>query len=133
MKNAKRWIGVWGVMMNMAVALPVFSEADVQQPIVLKSSDTEFVLRLTVNRTTGYDWFLVTDQQSAPFHPVSSQYIPLQSVEGHVGRGGYREWHFTRNDQAPFVSYTAKLNFIYARAWETAEKPLTIVVRVVAD
>jgi predicted secreted protein len=84
------------------------------------------VVRLTVNRTTGYSWSLVESANALLKVDGASTYEPARSERNVVGTGGTEVWTF-----APLRAGQQDLRFEYRRAWEPAVAPAQVVTYTV--
>jgi predicted secreted protein len=66
---------------------------DIKKPIVVKVGE-EFTIKLQSNHTTGYEWMLVEEFESAPIEFVDKEYITKKAPKMMTGVGGFEYWKF---------------------------------------
>lgn len=96
--------------------------------VMVKRGQTEFVISLKANPTTGYTWFL--QQYDNNLISLLSHHYKA-SATTLVGAGGIEEWHFKLMPNAKIAPVTTDVKFSYARPWEIQQGKATIITIVV--
>lgn len=76
----------------------------------------EFIIMLSSNRTTGYQWQIDRPLDGNKIKQAGLMYIPDKT--GLVGSGGKEEWKFKARGTGK-----SKISFKYVRPWEKGAKP----------
>lgn len=66
---------------------------DIKKPIVVKVGEV-FTVKLQANHTTGYEWMLVEELESAIIEFVDKEYITKKAPKMMTGVGGTEYWKF---------------------------------------
>ena len=94
--------------------------SDATKAIMVKPSESDFVIKLESNPTTGYAWFIVDDYDKSLIDIKSSYYTAAEVKEGVRGTGGMTTWQIHLKPSAFTVPSSMTLHFLYAKPWETA-------------
>lgn len=107
------FIGFFCQVSLAGMSQPIYSEA--QTVISVSSQQSQFVIQLPSNPSTGYSWFLMNYDRHL-LVPVKHYY---QKAATHlVGASGVEMWIFQAKPDAFKVSQQTSIRFIYARPWE---------------
>jgi inhibitor of cysteine peptidase len=89
----------------------------------------EFVIQLDSNPTTGFEWGLTKNLDTAVVKKVGSQYVPNKVAKGVVGSGGVEKWTFQG-----VAKGTTTIEMGYARPFEKGVPPTeTVTFDVTVD
>lgn len=109
---------MWKIMLKLlSYVLFLFSlsaYADDELIINVNTKQTQFVLSLAANPTTGYQWSVVSFDKNL-LTLKSSKY--LKSPSNLIGSGGQMQYIFSVN-KGKKIPPSTNLQFKYARAWE---------------
>ena len=84
----------------------------------------EFTVRLSSNRTTGYQWRPLGPLDERTVRLVKSQYVPFEG--GAIGAGGEEVWTFLAVSPGD-----AEIRMEYVRPWEKSQSPVkTATIKV---
>jgi len=98
------------------------------KPFIVRSSDPEFVVRLPSNRTTGFSWFLLSDNKKNVIEAVSAKY--QLSKRKMLGAPGVSVWTFNVDKDAFDVPRILHVTMMYARPWDlknARKKVITVI------
>jgi len=107
-------------------AVPEFSDASA--PIRVRPG-TDFVITLTSNATTGYQWMLADSLNPALLRRVNNEYVTDEPPAGTpplAGAGGHERWTFRA-----VAPGQATIRMIYARSWEKEQAADSTTYQVV--
>lgn len=104
---------------------PVFDENHVS--ILVTEDQTQFVIQLNANPSTGYSWFL-RDYDDRLVTPT--QYRFESAKNKLVGAPGVAIWTFTVKKSAFVVPQQSVLRFVYARPWEGDDQSKQVSFRI---
>ncbi len=91
--------------------------------IVMTEEGKEFTVRLSANRTTGYQWRPTEPPDERFVKVVRSEYVPFEA--GVVGGGGEEIWTFLAAGKGDTV-----IAMEYVRPWEKAQPAKTATIKV---
>ncbi len=114
------WIGFIALWSSTLLARPLVIK-NIDKPIMISRKNSKFTISLPANATTGYQWVLVGDYNSALISPLKHCYHEHpQQVENKkvVGAPGYDIWTFAVKSLALKVPTTFTIKLVYVRAWE---------------
>lgn len=101
-------------LLALAHDVPVYTDAN--RPIMQGADQSEFVIQLNANPSTGYAWFLKSYDPNY-IKVIQHQYIqPKRTLPG---AGGIEEWKFQLTPMALAAPHRFSIEFVYARAWES--------------
>jgi len=109
-------------------AAPAEKPLDLTKPLIINKNQTQIVIRLTANATTGFKWFL-KDYNAAYLTPTEHHYLPPQNTKL-MGAPGTETFTFHVNQKAATVPQTGTIHFVYARPWEPIPDTETVVTWV---
>jgi predicted secreted protein len=101
-------------------------DSEQSRSIVMTEEGREFTIRLTSNRTTGFQWRVGGMLDDRIVKLVKSDYLSYDT--GLAGSGGEEVWTFTAVGKGE-----TQITMEYARPWETGVQPIktaTIIVSV---
>lgn len=98
----------------LLLSLSIIANAGDDLSMNINSNETSFVVTLSANPTTGYQWSVVQFDKSL-LTLSSSQY--QRSQTNLIGSGGQMLFTFTLNKGKSYPSKTT-MQFKYARSWE---------------
>jgi inhibitor of cysteine peptidase len=87
-------------------------------------SQSDMVLRLKSNRTTGYGWYLKTYDHNL-LSLKSYRYIAPNAQL--AGAPGVEEWHFKVLSTANIAPQLSQITFSYMRPWELSDAKETVI------
>ena len=95
-----------------------------QLNIIVTKDQSQFVIQLKSNPTTGYNWFL-RDYDAKLITPLKYKYeAPNNKI---MGASGSDTWTFSVKPTAFIVPQMMQIRFIYTRPWETQEEVKQLV------
>ena len=95
----------------------LYSKLAVRSTDVLRLNvGDEFIITLSSNRTTGYEWQIDRPLDGNKIKQAGLVYMPDKT--GLVGSGGNEEWKFKAEKAG-----RSKISFKYIRPWEKGVKP----------
>lgn len=100
-----------------AFAETVLTEADNGKTLRLKPLE-EVNVTLSSNPTTGYNWEMVEQVESAAVVVVSKEFKASEDTSARVGAGGIMNFRLRLIKAGRFT-----LTFIYRRSWEKVHEP----------
>lgn len=83
--------------------------------ITVTSAQSEFVIKLKANPSTGYTWVL-SNYDKALVTPLTHRYEAAQTKL--IGAPGFDLWTFRAKPAAFTAGQKSKINFDYVRPWE---------------
>ena len=98
------------------IPAPADGSVDSTKPLILTHNQTDMVIHLESNATTGFKWFL-KDYDTNYFTPTQHTYSPPQNSTL-MGAPGMETFTFRINQKVATVPQTGKIHFVYAKAWE---------------
>ena len=118
MKTRKLIITLCLVFVVLGAGVYLYSKLAAGSTRVLKMNvGDEFIIMLTSNRTTGYEWQIDRPLEGNKIKQAGLIYTPDQT--GLVGSGGKEEWRFKARGPGK-----SKIFFKYVRPWEKGIKPV---------
>lgn len=106
--------------------IPVYAEN--KTAISVSSNQSEFIVQLKSNPTTGYSWFL-REYDKNLLEPIKHVFQAAQDKKL-VGAPGYELWTFRVKPAGFTVPQQTMIRFVYARPWETNNSSTQIVFSV---
>lgn len=134
--NKKQLMGLFTAFL-LCFAQAIFAQTvdeftDLKKPIIVKSAQPIFSIKLKSNPTTGYSWF-IKDYNHQQLDLIDHAYIAGDSKL--VGASGYEIWHFKVKPSMFIAPQLFNIQLLYARPWElsTAISPLTVTIVSVSE
>lgn len=117
MKIPKVIIRLLIVLAVVCAGIYLYSKLATRPTGVLKLNvGDEFIIMLTSNRTTGYQWQIDRPLDGNKIKQAGLVYVPDKTEL--VGSGGKEEWKFKARGTGK-----SKISFKYVRPWEKGIKP----------
>ncbi len=107
------------------ISQPIYSET--QAVISVTPNQSQFIIELQSNPSTGYSWFLMS-YDHALLVPIKHYF--QKSAMRVVGASGVEVWIFQAKSAAFKVPQQTSLRFIYARPWEAKAPGKTVIFKV---
>lgn len=105
---------------------PIYTE---EKPVVLVTTQqTQFVIKLKSNPTTGYSWFL-RDHDADLIEPVAHRFL-APTDKKLMGAPGFEYWTFKVKPEAFKVPYVTNIRMVYSRPWEDSNHATQVVFKV---
>lgn len=117
MKIPRPFVILCVILVSLGAAVYLYSKfAPRSTRVIALNLGDEFVIMLTSNRTTGYQWQIDRPLDGNKIKQEGLVYIPENTDL--VGSGGKEEWRFKARGTGK-----SKIYFKYVRPWEKEAKP----------
>jgi len=111
------------ILACLLVSFAVLANAADTMTIKVNKTQSEFLITLPSNPTTGYQWTVVSFDKSL-FTLKTSQFLPPKTKL--IGAGGQMQFNFALIAGKTYPAST-RMKFKYRRPWEPATGTLKIV------
>ncbi len=127
-----KWAIVFCVVNTMSYAqtthTPPSIYTEAKPAVMATKNQSQFVIQLKSNPTTGYAWFL-RDYNGDLIQPVKHEFKPAEDKKL-MGAPGYELWTFKVKAAGFVVPQQTTVRFVYTRPWEVVDSTTQLIFKV---